>query len=495
MRRLVVPIAGLAAALAVAAPATAAERAPEPRIVGGALATTGEYPWQAAMLTSGLSQYCGGTVIATQYVLTADHCPTVVGHKVRVGSLDRGSGGELRTVDAVRRHPLANGSADLPRYDVRVVHLNAPLPATAVIGAIATPAQQAGWTATTTFLASGWGNTKQNGQNGTDLLRWVELPWVSDTACANAYPGDFDAADMLCAGDLVNGGVDTCQGDSGGPLVAPANAGADTTVAGDWILAGSTSWGIGCAQPGQPGVYARLGASVIRDWLSLTPPVSGGAPALSGTPTPGEVLTCTPSWSGGSAYLTQRFWRSTTTTPLLLASSTSRTYRLTEADRGNRVWCDAIADNAAATGTSPSSAALDIGAPPPPPPPPVQADPPLPLPSAPPLMAIESRSVPRPAIEAASRRCTRTRRCSFTITPSPTTTRIRATLESTVRRRCGKRRCTRKTTRTLRVRPSGERFRIAATKLARGRHVLTLVAVDGDGRTALRAYRLRFSLR
>lgn len=497
MRRLALPVL-VAALTTLAAPALAAERAPEPRIVGGDAATTGQFPWQAAMMTASGSLYCGGTVIATSYVLTADHCPAVVGHTVRVGSLDRTSGGEVRTVDRVRRHPLGAGSADTPRYDVRVVHLSAPLPASAVIGAIATPQQQAGWTASTRFIASGWGKTSSsNGAKVQDFLRWVELPWVSDAACADAYPGDFSADDMLCAGDLQNGGIDTCQGDSGGPLVAPAVASPDTTVATDWILAGSTSWGIGCALAGRPGVYARLGAPVIRDWLSTTPPVANGAPALTGAPNPGEVLTCTPSWSGGSAYRTHRFWRSPGA-PVLLAAGTAQTYRVTDGDRGSQIWCDATADNAAATATTPPSAAVTVAdpAPPVPVPAPPAADPPVAAATVITTTSAELRmSAALPAIELATRHCTRRRRCSFAITPSATATAVRATLRSTVRRHCGRRSCTRTTTRRLRTRHRAGRFTIGATRVARGRHVLTLVAVDATGRRAAHAYRLRFSLR
>src|SRR5579862_3801360 len=51
---------------------------------------------------------------------------------------------------------------------------------------------------------------------------------------------------------------DTCQGDSGGPLMI-------FTPSRQWVLAGLTSNGIGCAIPIYSGIYTRVAA--YKDWI------------------------------------------------------------------------------------------------------------------------------------------------------------------------------------------------------------------------------------
>ena len=102
---------------------------------------------------------------------------------------------------------------------------------------------------------TGWGHLSLWGSS-PNTLRQASLPLVSKQRCESAYPGEIDDS-MLCAG-LDEGGIDTCQGDSGGPLVCEFN--------GTWYLEGVTSWGYGCAEPGNYGVYAKVRA--LTSWLS-----------------------------------------------------------------------------------------------------------------------------------------------------------------------------------------------------------------------------------
>ncbi|CAK4099188.1 unnamed protein product [Aphanomyces euteiches] len=98
----------------------------------------------------------------------------------------------------------------------------------------------------------GYGDTKLDGKRSETLLQTQVTIWPTST-CNDALR-EVDAATMLCAGGKNQ---DTCHGDSGGPLTVMINNHEE--------LAGLTSWGLGCAKQGYPGVYARL--SVAKNFV------------------------------------------------------------------------------------------------------------------------------------------------------------------------------------------------------------------------------------
>jgi trypsin len=261
-RRLLTLTVATTAALALSA-------APSMAIVGGSDAAPGEYP-SVAEVVIGQAFLCTGTLIAPNYVLTAGHCGSITGGTgvaspaawpaaaidVRIGSNKPGQG-EKVPVSSVTVEPnyLANSG-----YDITLLKLsqNSTKTPTRVSGA----SEEGLFAPTTLEEIVGFGTTSEGGDT-PDTLQKAKVPITTDAYCGGAY-SDFDAKTMICAG-YPQGGTDTCQGDSGGPLFGRDSAGALKVV-------GATSFGEGCAEAGKPGVYARVGDDVLREWIRSVAP-------------------------------------------------------------------------------------------------------------------------------------------------------------------------------------------------------------------------------
>ena len=137
---------------------------------------------------------------------------------------------------------------------------------------VASAAERSLWTAGTLATIAGFGVTEADGEQ-PDVLQEARVPIVADEDAAEAYPylvegvdpvfGGFESETQVAAG-FPQGGVDTCQGDSGGPLLVSAGTA--------MRLVGDTSYGVGCAEPGFPGVYGRLADATLREWITLDRP-------------------------------------------------------------------------------------------------------------------------------------------------------------------------------------------------------------------------------
>jgi hypothetical protein len=97
-------------------------------------------------------------------------------------------------------------------------------------------------------------------------------------------------------------------------------------------------------------------------------PANTVAPAISGTPSTGQVLTCSDgTWTGGTPQTFARDWRRDGVS----TGVTTSTYTVVAADEGHALTCRVTASNSAGSATADSSAVTAVapGSPPPPPPP------------------------------------------------------------------------------------------------------------------------------
>jgi secreted trypsin-like serine protease len=262
LRRISMGLAAACAALTVTAPSAWA-------IVGGHAAAAGAYP-SVAEVHLGKSFLCTGTLISPTTVVTAGHCGSLTGATgygspaawppalidVYLGSNQAGKG-TLAPVSQVIVEPNYLATSG---YDITLLKLTSP--AAQAPTKVAGASEGSLWTPSTLETIAGWGTTSEGGDT-PDTLQEAQVPITTDAYCAGAY-SDFDPSTMVCAG-FPQGGVDTCQGDSGGPLFGK-------TAAGELKLVGATSFGEGCAEPGKPGVYARVADTPLREWIRSEAP-------------------------------------------------------------------------------------------------------------------------------------------------------------------------------------------------------------------------------
>jgi len=188
---------------------------------------------------------------------------------------------QTRSVTRVNIHPDYNDVTS--NNDVAVLKLDSPL-------TLDESTVQPACLPETTFtpdktgvvaFVSGWGNTlacppcpvlpnECDDHESSQDLRFVKVPLLTNENCAvgttdtcplDGYLPEALTPNMVCAGFLEDRGIDSCQGDSGGPLVVPASTEDDSAV-----VFGVVSFGIGCAEPNFPGVYARVTQYV--DWIT-----------------------------------------------------------------------------------------------------------------------------------------------------------------------------------------------------------------------------------
>lgn len=231
-------------------------------IVGGTTTTIDQAPWQVAITSLSGFQFCGGSILNANWVLTAQHCVSNGSSDMRVVAgitrISLQSSGQIRTINAVARFP---GFADpTTGKDISLLHLATPLDlsginAKAIPVVTATDVSNGATNVGVLATVTGWGTTSEGG-SASDVLRTVDVPIQSNATASSEY-GFTISSDQLPAG-LTSGGKDSCQGDSGGPITVP--------VGSVRKLAGAVSWGNGCAEPNFVGLYAR--ASSFGTYIS-----------------------------------------------------------------------------------------------------------------------------------------------------------------------------------------------------------------------------------
>ncbi|XP_073980758.1 serine protease notopleural [Rhodnius prolixus] len=242
---------------------------PEARIVGGQVSGFGKWPWQISLRQWRTSTYlhkCGAALLNENWAITAAHCVENVPPSdllLRLGEHDLSTeeepyGYQERRVQIVASHPQFD-----PRtfeYDLALLRFYEPVTFQPNIIPVCVPEDDTNFVGSLAFV-TGWGRLYEDGPLPS-ILQEVSVPVINNTLCETMYRAagyiEHIPEIFICAG-WKKGGFDSCEGDSGGPMVIQRP---DRR----WLLAGVISWGIGCAEPNQPGVYTRI--SQFRHWIN-----------------------------------------------------------------------------------------------------------------------------------------------------------------------------------------------------------------------------------
>ncbi|KAH8235123.1 hypothetical protein KR032_008958, partial [Drosophila birchii] len=237
------------------------------RIAGGELATRGMFPHQVALViqqSAGALIQCGGSLITTQFILTAAHCladaieAKVYSGATRFADIEDATEEFLVTHQSFIIHP---GYLGFGGYnDLALIRL----PRKALTSDSVQPIKLAGQFMNQKFLErqpvtlTGWGSlgdSKESPREDTPLLHFLDVEVLDQERCVCYFlPGLVSQRRHLCTDGKYNRGA--CNGDSGGPLVF------------HWrnvsYLIGVTSFGSagGCELGAPTSVTVYLGATV-----------------------------------------------------------------------------------------------------------------------------------------------------------------------------------------------------------------------------------------
>lgn len=196
-------------------------------MINGFNATLGQFPWHAILKTHVDNRImCGGSIIASNWVLTAAHCVDFPSMYVKVGTIilddsltptDNDYSITMEVSD-IYEHPDYN--TDTYQNDIALLRLaehlkfNRYIKPIPLVGSRYIKETFAGQTA----ISSGFGTTSDDSVEVSNILQWIYIQILDTSICVEKYSEKHFSESVICAlnDDRIQA---TCMGDSGGALL------------------------------------------------------------------------------------------------------------------------------------------------------------------------------------------------------------------------------------------------------------------------------------
>ena len=226
-------------------------------IYGGSTAS-GSYSYIVAIFNSSNTFLCGGSLISSQYVLTAASCVSAYQSspgslQLSIGDLTPYSTSSYSEVSNVYINSNYNSSSH--RYNLALLKLTDEVDNTPVDLA------SLGSTTGKSVQVLGWGETTSSVMPTALLIATLET-----TANENCTSGvTYESSIMICADDPSANGtsnkIATCTGDTGGPLIY----GGDLVGVGDFIEPDDS--GYSCGDADYWSIFTKISGDGVTDWI------------------------------------------------------------------------------------------------------------------------------------------------------------------------------------------------------------------------------------